>query len=407
MLLAVLDLAGHCGGAAFLQQRPRIAAQQQPRHEIFEHGSAPGQERHAAAGARQRPGQVEPVTLRHVAASDGQEAGEAGLGGEQVVMRIIEPVEPQVEADGKELARLVIEHAKIHVRCQRRGPIGQSLATRQQLGGGRSLKRLRDGGKRIAIIRDRAVTVVAGVVFRLPKRSQVGEQEVDVRLQIGEAAGANQTLAEFLPAFGKRGLFLARRGCRAPWFLSHQIEPGGQGGQLVALLADLVGEALRPQLQVFRGLVQGAGQALNIPAQFFGALLRLLEPDFMTAEIVRNALQALFERLQRCLQPTEKIKRLRSGRRLQGQELLLDQAKGVAQAAAQGRFGDQLFNLLAQSLLERQQAPQQVAAIHRGEVTRLERAQGLRVVPVIEMAVKALQGIQRIERLFQALDQGG
>src|SRR5438445_807425 len=76
MLLAVLDLPRYCGGPAFLEQGSGIAPQQQPGHEIFKHGSAPGEERYAAACAGKRAGEVEPVALQDVAACDRQKAGQ-------------------------------------------------------------------------------------------------------------------------------------------------------------------------------------------------------------------------------------------------------------------------------------------------------------------------------------------
>ena len=42
-------------------------------------------------GAGERPAELEPVLARHVAAGDGQEAGQARLGGEQVVVGRVEP----------------------------------------------------------------------------------------------------------------------------------------------------------------------------------------------------------------------------------------------------------------------------------------------------------------------------
>ena len=59
---------------------------------------------------------------------------------------------------------------------------------------------------------------------------------------------------------------------------------------------------------------------------------------------------------------------------------------------AQGRFPD-----IQQTLPERQQAAQQVAAVDGRNVARLQRPQGQRVVPVVKMALVALEPVQGVE----------
>src|SRR5665213_4182451 len=48
--------------------------------------------------------------------------------------------------------------------------------------------------------------------------------------------------------------------------------------------------------------------------------------------------------------------------------------------------------------------PRQIAAIHGGDVSRIQRPEIARIVPIIEMAAKALQAAHRCQGCFQALD---
>ena len=60
-LPAVLDLAGDGAAAAVVEQRFGHARQQQPRHQVLEHGAAPGEQARPAGGAGERPAELEPV----------------------------------------------------------------------------------------------------------------------------------------------------------------------------------------------------------------------------------------------------------------------------------------------------------------------------------------------------------
>ena len=56
---------------------PGRLRQQQPRHQVLEHRAAPGEQADPPGGADERPAELEPVPPGHVAAGDGQEAGQA------------------------------------------------------------------------------------------------------------------------------------------------------------------------------------------------------------------------------------------------------------------------------------------------------------------------------------------
>src|SRR5437868_11247003 len=49
----------------------------------------------------------------------------------------------------------------------------------------------------------------------------------------------------------------------------------------------------------------------------------------------------------------------------------------------------------------------QITAIHRGDVSRIQRTKISRVIPIVEMATEALEVAYRCERCFQALDSLG
>src|SRR5262249_24369851 len=57
------------------------------------------------------------------------------------------------------------------------------------------------------------------------------------------------------------------------------------------------------------------------------------------------------------------------------------------------------------SLLQRNQACQQVAAVHRRDVGRLQWLQRVGQVPVVEVPVKALQLVERVEGFFEPIEQ--
>ena len=90
-LPAVLDLASHGAAAGLVEQRARERSHQQRRHQVLEHRGAPRQQRGHALDAHDQPTEMKPMPLRHVALGDGDEAGQARLGCQQVVVRAIEP----------------------------------------------------------------------------------------------------------------------------------------------------------------------------------------------------------------------------------------------------------------------------------------------------------------------------
>jgi len=58
-----------------------------------------------------------------------------------------------------------------------------------------------------------------------------------------------------------------------------------------------------------------------------------------------------------------------------------------------------------QALPQRQKVAREVSAVHRRDVERQQRFQGLRVVPVVEMTSMSRQGLHRAQRILRALDE--
>ena len=83
----------------------------------------------------------------------------------------------------------------------------------------------------------------------------------------------------------------------------------------------------------------------------------------------------------------------------------LQQARRIAQAAEQPRRLRQLVGQQAQAGAQCQQVAGQVAAVDRGDVGRQQGLQGLRVVPVEEVALVALQPVHGVQRRPRTLDQ--
>ena len=82
----VLDLPLDGQPARLVEQGVGVAPHQQQRHQVLERRRAPRQQHRRAVMAGEQAAEAEPVALRHVALGDGEEAGEAGFRGQQVVV---------------------------------------------------------------------------------------------------------------------------------------------------------------------------------------------------------------------------------------------------------------------------------------------------------------------------------
>ncbi len=86
----VLDLPAHDHAARFVEERVRVAAHDEQRHQVLEHRRAPRQQHGGAADAGDRASEMEPVRFRDVALGNGKKAGQPRFRGEQVVVRRID-----------------------------------------------------------------------------------------------------------------------------------------------------------------------------------------------------------------------------------------------------------------------------------------------------------------------------
>ena len=110
--VATLELDRHA--LAFAEQRLRPRPQQQARHQIFEHRAVPRQKRDPAMGRDDRPLEMKPMLRRDVAFGDREEAGDARLGCEQVVMVRIGAARARIVADIEQPALAVVKRAEVH-----------------------------------------------------------------------------------------------------------------------------------------------------------------------------------------------------------------------------------------------------------------------------------------------------
>ena len=145
-LAAVLDLPRHRRLAGLVEQRVVVGGHHQQRHQVFEHRTAPRQQRRFSPGAGEQPPEGKPALLGQLSLGDGDETAQSRFRGQQIVVAGVCPVLGDVVADGQQLARLVEEEVVVHAR---QIPGAQS----QALDGGDALPAtgtsLRDGALQI------------------------------------------------------------------------------------------------------------------------------------------------------------------------------------------------------------------------------------------------------------------
>ena len=116
---------GDGGRPDVIEQAPRRGGgMHQRRHQVLEHRAVPRGERHAVAGPHDRARQVEPVLVGDVALGDGEVAGEAGFGRQEVVVVGVDAVGTGVVADVEEALLAIEQEAEVHREGQRLGPRG-------------------------------------------------------------------------------------------------------------------------------------------------------------------------------------------------------------------------------------------------------------------------------------------
>ncbi len=122
----VRHLPPHRHPAGLVEEGLRIAPHEEERHQVLEQGCTPGEEGGRTVHVRDQASEVEPVRLRKLALRDADEAREAGLGGEEVVVRGVETPRPlgvgQAIADGEDSALRLVKEAKAHPVREGGGP---------------------------------------------------------------------------------------------------------------------------------------------------------------------------------------------------------------------------------------------------------------------------------------------
>ena len=108
------DLAAHGQCGRLLQQAPLRRAHDERRHQVFEHRTRPGDQHRAMRNRRYHTAEPEPVASGNVALGNGDEAGEPGFRGKQVIATGIEHAVIDQIADRQQLARRFEQEFEIH-----------------------------------------------------------------------------------------------------------------------------------------------------------------------------------------------------------------------------------------------------------------------------------------------------
>ena len=120
----VVPLVTHGHSTGLVEQRVRVAPHDEERHQILEQRRAPREQHGCAADAGHQSSEMEPVRLGHVALGDSEEAGKPRLGGQEVVVRRVEPAWTlgvgETIPDREQPALRFVQEREIHVIEQRR-----------------------------------------------------------------------------------------------------------------------------------------------------------------------------------------------------------------------------------------------------------------------------------------------
>ncbi len=111
----VAHLAGHDEPVGLVEQAAGRCAHHEGGHQVLEHGPGPRDQGRAATDGRQRAAEPEPVVRGDIALGDRQEAGQAGLGGEEVVVARIQRAVADPKPDREELAGRVEQEAEVRL----------------------------------------------------------------------------------------------------------------------------------------------------------------------------------------------------------------------------------------------------------------------------------------------------
>ena len=122
--LAVSLLLRHSCSVGDLQQTVVGLGHDERRHQVLEHRARPRLEAGARTDRQEGASECHPVAARHVALGDGQEAEQARLRSQQVVVALVERVVVDPQADVEQVALGVVQALKIHGGAQRLAALG-------------------------------------------------------------------------------------------------------------------------------------------------------------------------------------------------------------------------------------------------------------------------------------------
>ena len=132
-LLADRRLAGVAQHAAL-----RLVEHQRG-HQVLEHRSRPRAQPGIGADRIERPAERGPVVHRHIALGDGEQAGQARFGGEQVVEARVELLLGDAKADVKQVALAVVQKSEICGPCERLAACGKLMQAVHRVVGDRNI----------------------------------------------------------------------------------------------------------------------------------------------------------------------------------------------------------------------------------------------------------------------------
>ena len=126
------DVLAHGSLARFAQRTALGFAQYERGHQVFKHRARPRAQARQAAHGKVRPPQCGPVRHGHVTLGNGQQAGHARLGGQQVVKSGVQHMVVNAVANVQQVSFGVIQEAEVGFPRQGFQPLGQRLQAQRR-----------------------------------------------------------------------------------------------------------------------------------------------------------------------------------------------------------------------------------------------------------------------------------
>ena len=337
----VAHLPCHDQLVRLVEQAARRGPHHQGGHQVLEHRPGPRHQGGAAADRREHASEPEPVVGGDVPPGDRDEAGEPGLGGEQVVVARVQRALADAEPDREQLAGRVEQEAEVHLPEQAMRAVGDRLEApgkQHRIPGSIPHER----GRRVRELADRREGR-----HRLPCAEQgevpfmAGDREARCVRPGHELSGRTLT------PLGRE-----RRG-------HIRQDPGARGEGR---------DAVCPGVHRRGDLLVGAIERRE-------RLLEVAPGEGLTLPVVADRLGGL------------------PGKR-----------DGVTDPLERRRHGERLVDHLATRAGEGEQVAGEVAAVDGRHVRGLERVQVPRVVPVVQVPAIPLEALDRRERRLETLD---